>query len=351
MAASRTLQRWLEARWYGNAPLPTWLIMLSGLFGALLRLRCWLYRHGVLRVTRLRVPVLVVGNLSVGGAGKTPLTIALVEALRKRGWRPGVVSRGYGRTDRQPRRVHADSPMQQVGDEPRLIAARTGCPVAVAARRVEAARLLLDSGEVDLIIADDGLQHYALDRSVEVLVVDGRRGLGNGRLLPAGPLREPRTRAARCDLVVINGEGQGAAEVEGLPMRLRLTPPRRLCDAIVVDWLQLDAVQAVAGIADPERFFAALRSQGLRVDGRGFQDHHRFVVEDFDFDDGRPLLMTEKDAGKCAGFARPHWLVVAVEAELPASFHQAVEHALRRAARALSAPTPTVSASASKDLS
>jgi tetraacyldisaccharide 4'-kinase len=185
---------------------------------------------------------------------------------------------------------------------------------------------------------------------VEVLVVDGRRGLGNARLLPAGPLREPRARSADCDLVVINGEGKGAADLEGLPMRLELGPPRRLGDAAVVGWLQLDSVQAVAGIADPERFFAALRSKGLRVDGRGFPDHHRFVAADFDFDDGRPLLMTEKDAGKCAAFARSNWLVVAAEAQLPASFHQAVEHALRRAARALSASDSAACAAAPKDL-
>lgn len=323
-------QQWLEARWYGGAPVPWWLSALSGLFAALSALRRRLYRLGLLRATRLPVPVLVVGNIGIGGAGKTPLTIALVEALRARGWKPGVVSRGYGRRDRLARRVAADSDVALVGDEPKLIAMRAACPVAVASRRTEAARLLLDGGEVDLLIADDGLQHYALARALEVLVVDGRRGFGNGRLLPAGPLREPVGRARECDFVVVNGEGD-VPGLDGVTMQLRSAAPRRLADGAEIAWETLDAVQAIAGIADPERFFSALRARGLRVDGRGFPDHHAFSVEDFAFDDGRPLLMTEKDAGKCAAFARPNWLVVAVDAELPERFFDDVDAALRRA--------------------
>ena len=329
--ASRGLQRWLEARWYGGASVPWWLAAPSWLFGGLVALRTWMYRLGLLRSIALPCPVLVIGNLTVGGTGKTPLTIALVQALRARGWRPGVISRGYGRRDTQPRRVLADSAVVTVGDEPRLIAARTGCPVAVARHRVDAARLLLDEGSVDLLIADDGLQHYALARSVEVLVVDGRRGLGNARLLPAGPLREPVARAARCDFVVVNGAAQSAAVPDGVPMRLRLATPRRLVDAVEVEWSRLARVQALAGIADPERFFEALRARGLQVDGHGFPDHHDYVADDFGFDDGRPLLLTEKDAAKCAAFARDHWLVVPAAAELPDTFLDALHAALRRA--------------------
>jgi tetraacyldisaccharide 4'-kinase len=333
MAATHNtrLQRWLEARWYAGAPVPWWLAALSALFAGVVALRGWLYRRGVLKATRLPVPVLVVGNLGIGGAGKTPLTIALVQALRARGWRPGVVSRGYGRSDSAPRRVAADSAVAQVGDEPLLIARRAACPVAVAARRADAARLLLAAGEVDLVIADDGLQHYALARALEVLVVDGRRGFGNGRLLPAGPLREPLARAARCDFTVLNGDAVAAGLPEtAVVMQLRSAPPRGLLDGVEVPWETLVDVQALAGIADPERFFSALRTRGIRVDGHGFPDHHAFVASDFAFDDGRPLLLTEKDAGKCASFARPHWLVVAVEAELSEAFFSAVDAALRR---------------------
>lgn len=326
------LQRWLEARWYAGAPVPWWLAALSQLFAGIVAVRGWLYRKGLLKATRLPVPVLVVGNLGIGGAGKTPLTIALVQALRARGWRPGVVSRGYGRTDSTPRRVLPDSAVEQVGDEPLLIARRAACPVAVASKRVDAARLLLAEGEVDLLIADDGLQHYALARSLEVLVVDGRRGFGNGRLLPAGPLREPLARVARCDISVINGDATAVGlPANGTTMQLRSAAPQGLLDGVEVPWETLTDVQALAGIADPERFFSALRARGLRVDGHGFPDHHAFVAADFEFDDGRPLLLTEKDAGKCAPFARPHWLVVQVDAELPATFFETVDAALRRA--------------------
>lgn len=336
--AGSRLQRWLEARWYGGAPVPWWLSALSVIFAGIVALRVALYRAGLLRSTRLPVPLLVVGNLGVGGAGKTPLTLALLDALRARGWRPGVISRGYGRRDRQPRRVHADSPVEQVGDEPRLIAVRSGCPVAVASRRVDAARLLLGDAEVDLLIADDGLQHYALVRSLEVLVVDGRRGFGNRRMLPAGPLREPLVRARRCDFVVINGDGPGGADLAGVRMRLQPGSPYRLIDGAAVPWSTLSAVQALAGIADPERFFASLRSIGLAVEGHGFPDHHAFRAADFGFDDGRPLLMTEKDAAKCRDFARPHWLVVPVDAELPESFLAALDAALRAAQASAAAP-------------
>jgi tetraacyldisaccharide 4'-kinase len=326
------LQRWLEARWYAGAPVPWWLAALSRLFAGIVALRGWLYRKGLLKATRLPVPVLVVGNLGIGGAGKTPLTIALVQALRARGWRPGVVSRGYGRSERSPQRLRPDSAVDEVGDEPLLIARRAACPVAVASKRVDAARLLLAEGEVDLLIADDGLQHYALARSLEVLVVDGRRGFGNGRLLPAGPLREPLPRVARCDFVVINGDGAAPGLPENATtMQLRSAAPKGLLDGVEVPWEALADVQALAGIADPERFFSALHARGLRVDGHGFPDHHAFVVSDFAFDDGRPLLLTEKDAGKCASFARPHWLVVAVDAALPETFFDAVDAALRRA--------------------
>ncbi|GIX36445.1 MAG: tetraacyldisaccharide 4'-kinase [Lysobacteraceae bacterium] len=328
--APDALRAWLEARWYGGAPVPAWLAGLARVYGLLARWQRWTYRCGIRTVAELPVPVLVVGNLTVGGAGKTPLVIALVRALAARGWRPGVISRGYGRRGAGALRVAAGHDATEVGDEPWLIFRRCGCPVAVARRRAEAGRLLIASGEVDLLIADDGLQHHALARTLEVLVVDGRRGFGNGRLLPAGPLREPVARAGSCDFLVCNGEGPGCPGGDAVPMRLRLGTPTRILDGTPVPWEQLGRVRAIAGIADPERFFQALRERGLEVDAHGFPDHHRYTADDFAFDDGTPLLMTEKDLGKCLRLARGHWLSVPAEAELPASFLDAVDAALRR---------------------
>lgn len=309
------LQSWLEARWYGGRKPAWWLRGLSALFAGLTALRRLGYARGWLRSTRLPVPVLVVGNLSVGGAGKTPLVIALCAALRARGWRPGVISRGYGRSERAPRRVETGSRPEEVGDEPLLIHRRSGCPVAVAADRVEAGRLLLDSAEVDLLIADDGLQHYALQRDLEVLVIDGQRRFGNGLLLPAGPLRESAWRAATCAARVVNS---GEAKEGEWDMQLVLGPAVPLNDgpARALSGFKGQPLHAIAGIGHPERFFAALRAQGLDVQAHPFPDHHPFSAADFTFDTGRPLLMTEKDAAKCQPFARPGWYQVGVDALL-----------------------------------
>lgn len=328
------LQHWLEARWYGDRE-PGWLLRaLSALYAGLTALRRLAYARGWLRSTRLPVPVLVVGNLSVGGAGKTPLVIALCAALRERGWRPGVISRGYGRDDRAPRRVAADSRVAEVGDEPLLIFRRSGCPVAVAARRSEAGRLLLEGGDVDLLIADDGLQHYALARDLEVLVIDGQRRFGNGRLLPAGPLREGLWRAEHCAARVVNAGTAGEAE---LPMQLELGAAVALIDGrqVALRALAGQPLHAVAGIGHPQRFFDALGRAGLSVEPHAFPDHHRFVAGDFAFDDGRPLLMTEKDAPKCQAFARGNWYQVGVDAQLPDGLFDTLHHKLLAARTAL----------------
>lgn len=310
------LERWLQARWYGGVAPGPGLRALSAIFGLVVRIRRTAYRRGWLTSTRLPLPVIVVGNLSIGGAGKTPTTIALVEGLRARGWRPGVVSRGHGGSEAGPLRLPPDAAPERFGDEPCLIAERTGAPVAIARRRAEAGRLLAASGEVDVLIADDGLQHYALARDIELLVIDGRRRFGNGRLLPAGPLREPIARGRDCDARVVNG---GAGEPGEWPLRLELEDPRPLAGgpALALTDLRGQAVQALAGIADPERFFAALREAGIAPSVHPFPDHHPFAVADFAFDDGRLLLMTEKDAVKCRAFARPHWYAVPASAQLP----------------------------------
>lgn len=283
---------------------------LSALYGAIAERR----REGLsAQAIKLSVPVVVVGNISLGGTGKTPFVIWLVEQLREWGWKPGVISRGYGgHAVAYPLRVAADTPAAQAGDEPALMARRLGCPLAVAPDRVAAAKLLIDSGEVDILIADDGLQHYRLARDLEICVVDGARGLGNGVLLPAGPLRESPARLAQVGLVVINGEGWNADTENQLTLQLEMGDAINMVDGSA---RQLAAfagrsAYAVAGIGNPARFFAALRRQGILVIEHAYPDHHRYSAADLHFGDSLPLLMTEKDAVKCAAFAsKQHWAV------------------------------------------
>jgi tetraacyldisaccharide 4'-kinase len=212
------LTAWLERRWYGGVA-PEWpLRALASIHAGIAQRRRgrFLARRG--QIERVPLPIVVIGNLAIGGAGKTPLTIALVDALRARGWRPGVISRGYGGSTPGPERVAIESDPARVGDEPCLIARRTGVPVAVARRRSAAAQLLADAQETDVLLADDGLQHYALARDLEIAVIDGRRRYGNAQLLPAGPLREPASRALACDFRVLNG---GEVRGDEIPMGLR----------------------------------------------------------------------------------------------------------------------------------
>lgn len=319
---------WLERRWYGGVEPGVGLRAVSQLYCWWMWRRRVAYHSGRRPGARAGVPVVVVGNLGAGGAGKTPLVLALVAALRARGWRPGVISRGYGGNTRGPERVLRDADPARVGDEPLLIAQRCGAPVAIARRRIDAARLLVASGEVDVLIADDGLQHYALWRDLEVLVVDGRRRLGNRRVLPAGPLREQIDRAGDCDFTVLNG---GETSPDEIPMRLEQR------DAIALDGQAIrpltdfagQRVHAVAGIGDPERFFAALRGLGIEVVPHPFPDHHAFRAVDLQFPESLPLLMTEKDAVKCRRFAAAERYAVPVDAILPESFFAAVDARLR----------------------
>ncbi len=300
MLPRASLSRWVVGQWRR----PSWwgrlvLTPPALLFALITAIRRALFRRGWLASTHPGVPVVVVGNITVGGSGKTPLVAHLVDYLQAHGFRPGVVARGYGGQTGATRRVDADSDPREVGDEPVLLATRCGCPVVIGADRVAAARELADA--CDVIVADDGLQHYALARDIEIAVVDGDSGLGNGRVLPAGPLREPLTRLARVDWVAVrDGERAGACR-----FGVGLGGPRPINGTAGPSSLAAwsgHGVHAVAGIGVPERFFSQLEDAGLIVERHAFVDHHRYRPSDLVFGDDQPVLMTEKDAVKCRGF-------------------------------------------------
>ncbi|HET7314712.1 tetraacyldisaccharide 4'-kinase [Salinisphaera sp.] len=319
-ALSRAIQR----RWYGQRSIAAF-IPLAAIYGAIVALRRTAYRRGWLRAQHVARPLIVIGNLGVGGSGKTPLTLAVVERARALGLRPGVIARGYGgRSACYPLSVAADTPAAEAGDEPVLIARRAAVPVVVDPDRVAAARHLLARADVDLIIADDGLQHYRLARDAEIAVVDARRGYGNGWLLPAGPLREPRTRLAAVNMECVHGVRRDFWLEAGAAYGLADERTRRLDD------FRGAAVHAIAGIGEPARFFDMLEQAGLSLIRHPVPDHHRYRPEDLDFGDDRPVLMTEKDAVKCAAFARTHWWAVPVITRLSVSCERALDALLAR---------------------
>jgi tetraacyldisaccharide 4'-kinase len=324
----------LQARWYADAPAPLLLRPLAALYARIATRRRARLQQAAVRVA---LPVIVVGNIAVGGTGKTPMTIWLIERLRAWGWRPGVVSRGYGgRAPRYPYAVTTASDPAHCGDEPLLIARRSGCPVVVDPDRVAAARALTARGDVDIIVADDGLQHYRLARDLEIGVVDGVRGLGNRALLPAGPLREPATRLQDLDLVVVNGAGWNEPLLRPLHMELQATRSLSMAGDATrpLQDFRAQPVHAVAGIGHPPRFFATLRAAGIDVREHPFADHHRFTAADLDFGDALPVLMTEKDAVKCAPFAQPRWWAVPVDAVLSAADTLRVQESVARLRKA-----------------
>ena len=331
----------LPKAWLSRGPLPCLLWPLSLLYRMLVGTQTWLYRHGWLPVERLAVPVIVVGNVMAGGAGKTPLVMALVKHLQSRGWRPGVISRGYGRSSRACLSVRPGMNAAECGDEPLLIQQATGVPVFVAASRVQAAQALLQAHPtVNLIIADDGLQHHRLGRDVNIAVFD-ERGLGNGWLLPAGPLREPWPRTSRgdtdpvrpIDLIVCSAEIPG---LNGFVCRRRLADHARTADGnpIALSELQGQRLQALAGIAKPSQFFDMLRQRGLVLErATGFADHHAFTAADLPQDTAVTVLMTEKDAVKLMPLAEKlpqgaRLLVVPLELEPDRDFLREIESRL-----------------------
>ncbi|MEH3773338.1 tetraacyldisaccharide 4'-kinase [Enterobacter asburiae] len=303
--------------WSGESPLWLLLLPLSWLYGLVSGTIRLLYRLGLKRAWRAPVPVVVVGNLTAGGNGKTPVVIWLVEQLQKRGIRPGVVSRGYGgKAARYPLLLTTETTTAEAGDEPVLIFQRTGAPVAVSPVRSDAVQALLAEHAVQIIITDDGLQHYALARDKEIVVIDGVRRFGNGWWLPAGPMRERASRLKSVDAVIVNGGEASAGEIPmhlqpGLAVNLVTGERRSVAD--------LPSLVAMAGIGHPPRFFATLEQCGARLEKRVPLADHQALVEgqvDALAGPGESLIMTEKDAVKCRAFAKDNWWYLPVDAEL-----------------------------------
>lgn len=314
------MYKWLHRVWYESAPFYQILLPLSGINWLLVMLRRGLYRLGVLARHRAAVPVIVVGNITAGGTGKTPVTIWLARELHERGFSPGIVSRGYGGSKSSTSmRVDAASDPDVVGDEPVLIARKAGCPVVVDANRARAAQMLVEDG-VTVIIADDGLQHYRLQRTYEICVIDGARGLGNRLLLPAGPLRETIDRLVEVDQVLTNGRMRECAEataVEQNAIRFDLLARevRRLNGSLIrpIERFAGTTVHAVAAIGNPTRFFDMLRSHGMQVIEHALPDHAKLDIRKMRYGDDFEVLMTEKDAVKLEGVTSDKYWTVPVD--------------------------------------
>ena len=299
--------------WYRRGLLAWLLWPVSLLFSVAVVIRKLFYKLRIFKSAHPGIPVIVVGNITVGGSGKTPLVIWIAEELKKKGWSPAIISRGYGAKLDAPRAATVASDAAEVGDEPVLIARRAGCPVWVGPDRIAVAAALRGAHpEVDVLVLDDGLQHYAMRRDIEIAVLDPR-GLGNGFLLPAGPLREPRWRLKTVDQVVEHGKS----------MHLEGDTVHRMTDARERRPLKSFAgerVHAAAGIGDPNRFFVHVGRSGAKVVPHPFPDHHPFRAQDLEFGDGLPVILTEKDAVKLRAAARPDWWVLPVSARLDPGF-------------------------------
>lgn len=313
---------WLVNSWYQAKPIRWLLWPLSLIYCAIIQLRRSLYRLGILKSSSLAVPVIIIGNISVGGTGKTPTVIWLAKQLQLAGYQPGIISRGYGgKVTQQPQIVTEHSLASEVGDEPIIIHRQSACPMVVGSNRVAAAKMLLNQYQSDVIISDDGLQHYALDRDIEVVVVDGQRQFGNRLCLPAGPLREPISRLNDVDYIIHNGSND---KVEH-NMQLIQSVAINLADPTLVKTLAEFAskdVHAVAGIGNPQRFFDQLTTHGFKLSPHAFADHHPYQQADISFNDDKPILMTEKDAVKCQHFADKNMWYIPIEASISGKLSQ-----------------------------
>lgn len=327
------LRKILMRSWQKSNGLTIMLWPLSLVYRLLFALRSQLYKMGVLASYTAPVPVIVVGNLSVGGTGKTPLVIYLIERLRELGFRPGVISRGYGGdASSYPLLLNANTPVEDSGDEPALIFRRTGAPIVVGPERAADVKLLLDRADVDVIVSDDGLQHLALNRDIEICLLDDTSPLKNLCCLPAGPLREPMSRLGSVDLIVRHQASGAVSEKAECPasnageftMGLEPGEPHSLLESNQVSFDSSKPLHAIAGIGNPQRFFNTCREIGLTFTAHSFADHHRFEADDLNFNDGLAVLMTEKDAVKCQAFAKPQHWYLPVDAKLSSGFVEAL---------------------------
>jgi tetraacyldisaccharide 4'-kinase len=314
-------KEFIENIWYSKHPLALLLLPFSWVYTLVIILRRLCYQSGLIAVNQIDAPVIIVGNITVGGTGKTPLVIWLADYFKNKGFKPGIVSRGYGgKLSGKTQQVRADSDPVLVGDEPVLIAKRTACPVAIAVQRRKAAEELIKHCACDLILCDDGMQHYSLDRDIEIAVIDGQRRFGNKKCLPAGPLREPVSRLQTVDFVVskyIAGRHEYKMEYTYGDL-VSLTNPNQ---HMLISDFNGQSVHAISGIGNPDRFHSWLRNNKLKIIVHEFPDHHSFTAEDVNFNDGLAVVMTEKDAVKCTGFAtEQHWYLP-ITATLPESFN------------------------------
>lgn len=310
--------KWLTDSWYTSDHqwLRLFLVPLSLIYQFIIALRLLAYRLGLFKQTRLPIPVIIVGNITVGGTGKTPAVIWLANQLKHAGYQPGIISRGYGgQASHYPQFVTAESDPAIVGDEPVLISQQTQCPMVVSPKRVEAAQQLIQHHHCDIIISDDGLQHYALARDIELVIIDGQRGFGNRYCLPAGPLREPISRLNKVDFIVLNGGQSHQHHIMALEAGPVINVAQNHSQTTLAT-LQNQPVHAIAGIGHPERFFHYLRQQGINITPHYFADHHRFQASDLHFNDDKPILMTEKDAIKCRPFATDNMWYIPVKATI-----------------------------------
>lgn len=331
---------WYQSAWW------LWLLLpFSWLFRLIASVRRWLYQAGILSSYHVTVPVIVVGNISVGGTGKTPLVVALITRLQKAGFKPGVVSRGYGsQASQYPHTVNTLDTAELAGDEPLLIVRRTGVPVVIGANRGQAVNQLLMSFDCDVVVTDDGLQHYALQRDIECVVVDSQRGFGNKQCLPVGPLREPLSRLKTVNFIIANGGVNHSmpALAPTFGMELQASTLTRLTtgeQVSIQEWLAqfsseqkhsgIKQVHALAGIGNPNRFFTTLRGFGFEVIEHVFADHYAYQAKDINFGDKLPIIMTEKDAVKIQPFADERCWYLAVDAAIDEQFYTSIIEQLK----------------------
>ncbi|HEX4045863.1 MAG TPA: tetraacyldisaccharide 4'-kinase [Gammaproteobacteria bacterium] len=324
------LTKLMSLGYRASLPFCLWFLLpFSWLFACIVISRHFLYQQGWLRSKKFSVPVIIVGNITVGGTGKTPFVIWLAQWLRAQGYHPGIISRGVGgKQPRIPQQINVADHPGEVGDEALLLAQQSGCPVVICRNKVAAVERLLaqTDGLINVVISDDGLQHYRLQRDIEIAIIDGVRGFGNQQLLPAGPLREPLRRLQQVDMVVTNGESTTAYPGSFLMQYfahefVSLVTNEKISFAAFAAFLNVNGhanntVHAVAGIGHPERFFLQLRQAGLVVVPHVFPDHHLYQPQDLAFQDRLPIIMTEKDAVKCTAFADERYWYMPVQAQV-----------------------------------